>query len=258
MNNRLKELLASGKTAIGTMVQLPSAPVVEVLAQAGFDWLVIDTEHGPIDAEKLHAMVRATRGTSVTPAVRVASNLDWLVKRALDVGALGVMLPGVNSADDARAAVRAVRYPPEGNRGFGPTFAGLRWGLSGSDYARQANDIVMAIVQIEHIDAVARIDEILAVPGIDVALIGPYDLSGSMGLLGQVMHPEVQAAIERVLKAAQKAKVPAGIFGVAAEDINRYLAQGFQAILAGVDVAFLAAGAEGMLNQISRSGQGTK
>lgn len=252
MKNRLAELLASGQTAIGTMVQLPSEPVVEILAQAGFDWLVIDTEHGPIDVEKLHAMVRATSRTQVTPIVRVASNLDWLAKRALDTGALGVMMPGVNSADEARAAVRALRYPPRGVRGFGPTFAALRWGLSGADYARQANDTVTAIVQIEHIDAVARIDEILAVPGIDLALVGPYDLSASMGLLGEVTHPEVQAAIDRVSKAAMKAKVPAGIFGVAADDINRYIAQGFQAILAGVDVAFLAAGAREMLGRIKR------
>ena len=252
MKNRLQELLAAGDTAIGAMIQLPSAPVVEVLAQAGFDWLVIDTEHGPIDGEKLQAMIRATSETATTPCVRIASNLDWLAKRALDVGALGVMIPGVNSADEARAAVRAVRYPPEGSRGYGPTFAALRWGLSGADYVRQANDTVMAIVQIEHIDAVARIDDILSVRGIDLVLIGPNDLSGSMGLLGQVSHPEVQAAIDRVLKAAKKAQVPAGIFGVSVDEINRYIAQGFQAILAGVDVAFLAAGASGMLNQIKR------
>jgi 2-keto-3-deoxy-L-rhamnonate aldolase RhmA len=109
---------------------------------------------------------------------------------------------------------------------------------------------VMAIVQIEHCDAVARIDEILAVPGIDVALVGPYDLSGSMGLLGQVLHPEVQAAIDRVLKAAKKAGVPAGIFGATADEVNRYVAQGFQAILVGVDVAFLATGAKTVLTQV--------
>ena len=252
MKNRLQEFLAAGDTGIGALVQLPSASVVEVLAQAGFDWLVIDTEHGPIDVERLQAMIRATSETATTPFVRIASKLDWLAKRALDVGALGVMIPGVNSADEARAAVRAVRYPPEGSRGYGPTFAALRWGLSGADYVRQANDTVMAILQIEHIDAVARIDDILIVRGIDLVLIGPNDLSGSMGLLGQVSHPEVQAAIDLVLKAAKKAQVPAGIFGVSGDEINRYIAQGFQAILAGVDVAFLAAGASGMLNQIKR------
>jgi 2-keto-3-deoxy-L-rhamnonate aldolase RhmA len=252
MKNHLKELLVSGKTAIGTIVQLPSPPVVEILAQAGFDWLLIDTEHGPIDTEKLQAMIRATSETQAAPIVRLAGNLDWLAKRALDAGALGVMMPGVNSAEEALAAVRAVRYPPGGNRGFGPTFAALRWGLTSAEYAQQANEAVMAIVQIEHVDAVARIDQILAVPGIDLALIGPYDLSGSMGLLGQVGHSDVQAAIDQVLKAAKKAGVPVGIFGTAADEINRYILQGFQAILVGVDVAFLAAGATGLLSQIKR------
>jgi 2-keto-3-deoxy-L-rhamnonate aldolase RhmA len=117
---------------------------------------------------------------------------------------------------------------------------------------QQANDAVMAIVQIEHVEAVARIDEILAVPGIDLALIGPYDLSGSMNLLGQVAHPEVLAAIDRVLKAASRVNVPLGIFGVTADEINQYIAQGFRAILASVDAAFLAAGAKGLLGQIRR------
>ena len=252
MKNHFKELLVSGKTAIGTIAQLPSPPVVQILAHAGFDWLLLDTEHGPIDTEKLQAMIQATGETRVTPIVRLACNLDWLAKRALDAGALGVMMPGVNCAEEALAAVRAVRYPPAGNRGFGPTFAGLRWGLTSAEYAQQANEAVMAIVQIEHVDAVARIDQILAVPGIDLALIGPYDLSGSMGLLGQVEHSEVQAAIDEVLKAANRARVPAGIFGVAADEINRYILQGFQAILVGVDVAFLAAGVKSMLGQIKR------
>ena len=250
MHNRLKELLGSGKPAIGTMVQIPSAPVVEVLAQAGFDWLVLDTEHGPIDVEALHGMIRATGGTNVTPAVRVARNLDWLAKRVLDVGALGVMMPGVNSAEEALAAVQAVRYPPEGNRGFGPTFAALRWGLTGAEYVRNANREVMAIVQIEHNEAVERIDEIVAVPGIGLPLIGPYDLSASMGLMGQVTHPKVQEAIDRVLMASRKAGLPAGIFGTSADEINGYIERGFQAILIGVDVAFLTAGAKGMLSQI--------
>jgi 4-hydroxy-2-oxoheptanedioate aldolase len=252
MKNRLKELLQSGKPAIGTMVQLPNPSVVEILAQAGFDWLLIDTEHGPIDVETVHAMIRATSGTTTTPVVRVARNLDWLAKRVLDIGALGVMMPAVNSAQEAIEAVHAVRYPPDGTRGFGPTFAALRWGLAGADYVKQANDEVMAIVQIEHIDAVDRIEEILAVPGLDLPLIGPYDLSGSMGLLGQVAHPKVQAAIDRVLAAGKKANLPVGIFGVTAEEINTYLEAGFRAILVGVDAALLAAAARQLLDSIKR------
>ncbi len=252
MKNRLKELLKAGKPAIGTLLQLPSPAVAEVLAHSGYDWILIDAEHGPIDIETLHAMIRATAGTDTTPTVRVARNLDWLAKRVLDIGALGVMMPVVNSREEAIAAVRAVRYPPEGNRGFGPTFAALRWSMAGADYAEAANSEVMAIVQIEHIDAVNRIEEILAVPGIDLPLIGPYDLSGSMGLLGQVAHPKVEEAIARVLTAGQRANVPVGIFATTAEDINRHLEQGFRAVLAGTDVGFLGAGAADMLKRIKR------
>jgi 4-hydroxy-2-oxoheptanedioate aldolase len=252
MKNRFKELLASKKTAVGAILQLPSAPAAEIVAQAGFDWLLIDTEHGPIDIETVHGMIRATSGTNATPTVRVARNLDWLAKRVLDIGALGVMMPGVNSGEEAVAAVHAVRYPPEGNRGVGPTFAALRWGLAGEDYIRSADREVMAIVQIEHADAVDRIDEILSVPGIDLPLIGPYDLSASMGLMGQLGHPKVQGAIDRVLAATRKAQLPAGIFCMTADEANTYVDRGFQAILVGVDTAFLMTGAKSTLGQIRR------
>jgi 4-hydroxy-2-oxoheptanedioate aldolase len=252
MKNRLKELLQAGKPAIGTLLQLPSAPVAEIVANAGYDWILIDAEHGPIDIETLHSMIGATAGTHATPTVRIARNLDWLTKRVLDIGALGVMIPGVNSREEAAAAARALRYPPEGNRGFGPTFAALRWGIAGGDYAKAANSEVMAIVQIEHIDAVNHIEDILAVPGVDLPLVGPYDLSGSMGLLGQVTHPKVQEAIARVLATGKKANLPVGIFGTSADEMNRYLEQGFRAILAGTDVGFLGGGAADMLKKLKR------
>ena len=252
MKNHLKELLSANRPAIGAIIQIPSAPLANLLAQVGFDWLLIDTEHGPIDTETVHVMIRATSGVNVTPTVRITQNLDWLAKRVLDSGALGVMFPNVNSGQEALAAVRAVRYPPDGSRGVGPTFAALRWGLAGEDYLKDANREVMAIVQIEHIDAVERIDEILAVPGIDLPLVGPYDLSASMGLMGQVAHPKVQDAVGRVLAATQKAGVPAGIFCMTADEANRYIEQGFRAILVGVDTAFLMAGAKATLDQIRR------
>jgi 4-hydroxy-2-oxoheptanedioate aldolase len=252
MKNRLKELLQAGKPAIGTLVHLPSGPVAEVLAQAGFDWLMFDAEHGPINIETLQAMISATRGTDTVPTVRIARNLDWLAKQAMDIGALGIMVPGVNSKEEALAATRALRYPPQGERGVGPTFAALRWGLTAAEYIKLANDQMLAIIQIEHIDAVNRIDEILAVPRVDLPLIGPYDLSASMGLIGQTAHPKVQEAIARVLAAGKKANLPVGIFGVTADEINKYLEQGFRAILVGVDASFLAAGAKEMLSQIKR------
>ena len=250
--NRVKELLRAGKPTLGAVMSIPSAPAAEVLAQAGFDWLWIDMEHGPINLETAHRMIQATQGTETVPVVRVPWNLHWLAKPVLDAGAMGIIFPFIRSKQEAIEAVQAVRYPPEGVRGFSPAFAALRWGLSVPEYVKAANREIMAILLIEHIDAVGRIDEILSVPGVDLAFIGPYDLSGSMGMLGQITHPREEEAIQKVLAAAKKAKVPAGILAVTPEDVNRRLQQGFQFIMVGSDTGFLAGAAKGMLNQIKR------
>jgi len=250
--NRVKELLKAGKPALGVFMQLPSPPAAEVLAQAGFDWLWIDMEHGPLNLETVHRMIQATKGTETVPIVRVPWNLHWLAKPILDMGAMGVIMPSVMTPEEAMEAVRALRYPPEGVRGFGPGFAALRWGLSVPEYVKMANQEIMAILLIEQIGAVDRINEILSVPGIDVIMIGPYDLSGSMGLLGQVTHPKVEEAIDRVLAAAQKAKIPAGILALTPGEINRRLDQGFQFLIVGTDTGFLAGGAKNILGQIKR------
>jgi len=250
--NRVKELLRAGKPAFGAVVQLPSAPAAEVLAQAGFDWLWIDMEHGPLNLETVHRMIQATRGTETVPIVRVPWNLHWLAKPVLDMGAMGVVMPSVTTRQEALDAVRALKYPPEGVRGFGPGFAALRWGLSVPEYVRMANREIMAILLIEHIEAVGRIEEILSVPGIDLIMIGPYDLSGSMGMLGQVTRPEVEEAIEKILAAAQRAKISAGILALTPDDIKRRLRQGFQFLVVGTDTGFLAGGAKNILGQIKR------
>jgi len=250
--NRVKELLKAGKPAFGVFMQLPSPPAAEVLAQAGFDWLWIDMEHGPLNLETVHRMIQATRGTETVPVVRVPWNLHWLAKPVLDMGAMGVIMPSVMTKKEAMEAARALRYPPEGVRGFGPGFAALRWGLSVPEYVKVANQEIMAILLIEHIEAVDRIDEILSVPGVDVVMIGPYDLSGSMGMLGQVTHPDVEEAIDRVLAAAKRAKIPAGILALTPEGINTRLQQGFQFLIVGTDTGFLAGGAKNILGQIKR------
>ncbi len=250
--NRVKELLRDGKPALGAVISLPCAPVAQVLAQAGFDWLWIDMEHGPINLETAHGMIQATQGTETVPVVRVPWNLHWLAKPVLDAGAMGIIFPFIRSKQEAIDAVQSVRYPPEGVRGFSPAIAALRWGLSVPEYVQAANRGIMAILLIEHIDAVGRIEEILSVPGVDLAFIGPYDLSGSMGLLGQVTHPRVEEAIQKVLAAAKKTKVPIGILAVTPEDVNRRLQQGFQFIMVGGDTGFLTGAAKGMLSQIKR------
>jgi 4-hydroxy-2-oxoheptanedioate aldolase len=209
-------------------------------------------EHGPINLETAHGMIQATQGTETVPVVRVPWNLHWLAKPVLDAGAMGIVFPFIRSKQEAIDAVQSVRYPPEGIRGFAPAFAALRWGLSVPEYLKAANREIMAILLIEHIDAVGRIDEILGVQGVDLAYIGPYDLSGSMGLFGQITHPRVEEAIQKVLAAAKEAKVPVGIPAVTPEDVNRRLQQGFQFIMMGSDASFMSGAAKGILSQVKR------
>lgn len=251
-SNYLKELLKAGKPAIGASLSLPSPPVAEILARSGFDFLWIDMEHSPLNLETVHRAIHATSGTDTVPIVRVPWNLHWLAKPVLDIGAMGVVMPLVTSKEEALEAVRALKYPPEGVRGYGPGFAALRWGLSPPEYAKIANNVIMVILLIEHIDAVNRIDEILAVPGIDVAMVGPFDLSGTMGLLGQTTHPKVQEAVDKVHAAAKKARVPVGILATTPDDINKRLQQGYQFVLVGYDTGFLVGGIRNILGQIKR------
>ena len=248
--NRVKALLAEGKPALGVLMTLPSAPAAQVLARTGIDWLWIDMEHGPIGIETAHHMVMATQGTEVVPVVRVPWNLHWLAKPALDIGAMGVVFPFIRTPEDARAAVASVRYPPDGVRGFGPGYAALRWGLPVPEYVALANREVMAILMIEHIEAVERIDELLAVEGVDLVFVGPFDLSGTMGVLGRTTEPRVEQAIQAVLAAAKAARVPAGIVAFTPADARRRLDEGFRFLAVGVDTLFLAGGARAILGEL--------
>lgn len=250
--NRVKSLLQSGGVAIGPIVQLPSPPLMSLLARTGFDWLWIDMEHGPIGIESAQMMIDATKGTPTVPLVRIPWNHHWLAKPVLDAGAMGVVTPTVNTKAEAIAAVAALRYPPEGIRGFGPTIAAARWGLSAMDYAKVANREILAILLIEDIRAVEHIEEIVSVPGVDVVFVGLFDLSGSMGLLGQVTHPEVEAAAQKVLAAAKRAKVAAGTIALTPEEINRRIAEGFQFIAVGSDARLLTGAASDLIKQIER------
>lgn len=251
--NRVKELLRVGKPTVGAIMHLPSAQAAIALAHVGFDWLWIDMEHGGLNIETVHMMIQATTGTNTVPIVRVPVNHEWLAKPLLDVGAMGIAIPMVNTKEEALAAVRGVRFPPEGVRGFGgATFAASRWGLSVPEYIQVANQEILTVVQIEHIDAVKRIEEIVTVPGIDVLFVGAFDLSGSMGLLGKVNHPKVEKATQTVLAAAQKAGIPAGTIVLTPQGINKRIAQGFTFLVVGTDIQFLTSAAHNLLAQIER------
>ena len=250
---RLKVKLRAGETSYGVILQLACPTVAALLAAQGFDWVWVDTEHGAISVETAQLMIQASQGTDAVPLVRIAENLPWLAKAHLDAGAMGIITPMVNSAKEAYQAVAAVRYPPHGVRGFGPAMAPARWGAKGAGaYAKVADNEILAIAQIEHIAAVDAIDEIVSVPGLDLVFVGMYDLSASMGLLGQVDHPSVVSAARRVLVAAQRAGVAAGVIALEQETIRRRREEGFQFIAVTTDTVLLSEGAGGLITGLNR------
>ena len=245
MRNPLKDKLKRGEVAIGTFVALGHPDVTERLSTMGFDWLLLDGEHGPLGLETMQLMMQAMRGDTCVPIIRVEWNEPVIIKRALDLGAGGVLIPWVNNKQEAIAAVQACKYPPKGIRGCGPR----RAALIHENYIMTANDNILVAVQIETVDAVKNIDEILAVDGVDVVYIGPTDLCMSMyGLPAKWGDAKYMEAFDTVVKAAKKAGKPAGIYATS-QNIEWAIDKGFT--FPSVDQAdvFLAAGAAAALKK---------
>jgi 2-keto-3-deoxy-L-rhamnonate aldolase RhmA len=240
--------LKRGETLLGTMVTLASAASAEVLASVGFDWLFIDGEHGPLGIRELTEILQAVSHRTAC-IVRVPEAAEVPIKRALDLGAHGIVVPQVNTAEQAADVVRWSRYAPEGARGVGLARA-HGYGQTFREYLSRANDEIAVIVQAEHARAVANIAAIARVPGVDAVLLGPYDLSASLGLMGQIDHPSVVAAIRRVTDACRAAGTPLGYFGVTAAAVRPYAAQGYTLLVAGVDTLYLGQGAQALLNEL--------
>lgn len=236
--NIVMRKLKEGKSTLGSWICLNSPLIANVMAEAGFEWLTIDTEHGVMDYREMVEMIRAILSTQTVPIVRVAWNDPSLIKRALDAGAMGIIVPMVMSAEEAIKSVEVVRFPPKGKRSVVGVAAEI---LHGSDYIELANEQILLAVQIEHIDAVACADEICAVEGVDVIFIGPYDLAASMGLLGTDFKQNFnwKSAVQKVLDSARKAKKAAGIHAQTVEEAISYIRQGFQFVALGSDIQFL-------------------
>lgn len=243
-----RKRLQSGERLLGTMVTLPTASTAEILADVGFDWLFIDAEHGPLDTSEVLGILQAV-GHRTACIVRVPVLDEGLIKRVLDLGAQGVIVPQVNTADQAADVVRFSRYAPQGCRGVGLARA-HGYGFQFAEYVASANDDVVVIVQAEHKTSVDNIHAIVAVPRIDCVLLGPYDLSASYGKMGQINDPEVLAGIARVTSTCQAAGIPLGYFGVSAEAVAPYAAQGYSLLVAGVDVLYLGNGARRMMKDL--------
>jgi len=213
-------------------MSLPSPEAAEYVSKLPFDWLVIDAEHNPVDIRTLAQMFAAMSASGIAPMVRIPWNSPENFKRVLDAGAWGVVVPMVNTREEAEQAVRAARYYPDGNRSVGGGRHALSWNSSGAEYFRNANDQVLVVLQIEHIDGVRNADEILSVPGVDACFIGPNDLAASMGLgLGVPLesdNPELVEAIMTIRDTCKKHGVATGIHTSGADGVNFRIAQGFQ------------------------------
>jgi 2-keto-3-deoxy-L-rhamnonate aldolase RhmA len=250
MKNQLKEKLRSGGTAVGCWVGLNSPAVTEVLAGAGYDALLIDYEHGEGSVADLVHHLRAARGSETTILVRVPNDSPHEIKRALDCGASGIMVPGVETADQAQRIVDQCRYPPEGRRGAAGSIRAGRYGQDWKDYVATANDAVMVLCQIESREAVARIAEI-AIPGVDSLFLGPMDLSGSIGKLGQFDDPEVIALRADAERAILATDAVLGTIETAAGGYDRLAAKGYRLIFSTSDVALLRNGPAGLTAKIT-------
>ena len=251
--NGTKEKLQRGEVVLGGWVMIGHPVVAEIMAGEGFDFLGVDLEHTTTDLAVFHQLVLAATGTGCDVLARLPSCDADLAKRVLDAGAAGIIVPSVNRAEEAARAVRIAKFPPEGTRGASLCRAS-DYGRNFAAYYREHNERVLIVVMLEHVDAVARAGEILATPGIDAVLIGPYDLSASMDLAGQLDHPDVLAAQQAVCDACRTHQVPAGIHvtEVDAAAVRRRIDQGFRFVACGIDTQFLIAGCRAVLPREER------
>ena len=249
--NPFKQLLneAGAPPPMGTWIMSASPLVAEAIGHAGFRWGVLDMEHTPIDLMGLVHLLQAVAGTRLEPVVRVPWNDTVTIKRVLDAGAKTLLVPFVQDADEARAAVAATRYPPQGVRGLAAMGRASRFGTV-PDFAATENSRISVIVQLETTEAIARLEEIAAVEGVDALFIGPGDLSATMGHVGQLMHPEVLALTADAVQRARALGKPIGTVGGTPEVVARYREMGFTFLAIGSDLGLLMRSAQGALAAI--------
>ncbi len=249
--NECRQSLLTRQLTFGTWMAGGASSSAEILAHTGFDWIVIDCEHSTHDLETVTALLRAMHNRGVTPLVRVSTNDTLLIRRVLDAGAHGVVVPLICNADEAKRAVAATKYPPEGVRGYGYSRMN-EWGIEFDQYAASANDNIAVVVMIETKEGVENADDIIAVDGVDGVIIGPYDLSGSYGVPGATDDPMVRIACKKVSDICRDQGKSAGIHVVHPnkETISQFVDDGFTFIAVGADIVYLTQGARGALNVV--------
>lgn len=238
--NTLKRKLQKQEITIGSWVTLGHTSVAEIMAKAGFEWLVVDMEHSVITLDVAQQLIQVIEGCGVIPLVRVGENDPNIIKRVMDAGAYGVIVPMINTKEQAESAVKAVKYPPMGTRGVGLARA-QGYGSTFDEYASSVNEESIVIAQVEHIEAVKNLDSVLSVEGIDGCIIGPYDLSGSLGVPGNFDHPEVLAALEKVEQTCRERKVALGMHVIQPDYrlVMEKVAKGYSFIGFSLDILFL-------------------
>ena len=244
----LRKKLEVGEPIFGPVITLNCPEIAEIFTAVGFDWLFVDMEHGVLDIQGVQKILQATQG-QCSCIIRAPSGEEVWIKKILDTGAEGILIPHVNTAEEARKVVEFCKYPPQGSRSVGISRA-QGFGLQFQEYMNKANQNILVIIQVEHIKAVENIESIVKVPGIDAVFIGPYDLSGSMGKIGKVKDSEVLQKIDLVSTACIEAGLPLGIFGIDVDAVQPYINKSFTLIAVGVDTMFLGASAQKTLAKL--------
>jgi 4-hydroxy-2-oxoheptanedioate aldolase len=238
--NNLKKALQDGKVVFGPFLKFTDPAVVEIMGFAGFDFVIIDAEHGPISMENAQNMIRAAEIVNITPVIRVGNNDEALILRALDIGAQGIEIPQINSKPDAVRAVKSVKYSPQGERGVCRYVRAANYSsMDKFEYFKSANNETMIIAHIEGVEGINNLDEILSVSGIDVIFIGPYDLSQSLGIPGQVNNSLVVEKMKEVVLKCKQNKVAVGTFADDVGTAKSWVSLGVQYMSFSVDVGIL-------------------
>lgn len=247
MSHKFRTKLKKSELLIAPMVTLSCPETAEILSEVGYDWLFLDAEHSTYAPADLQSIIGRV-GHTLPCLVRVSAPEEVQIKKALDIGAAGIIAPQVNTPEIAEKVVSFSKYAPQGSRGVGLGRA-HSYGFSFDEYLDSANENSTIVVQAEHIDAVNNIEQIVKVPGIDAVLIGPYDLSASLNKIGEIDHPDVVNAIQHVTDVCHQSNIPLGIFGVTVDAVKPYIEKGFTLITAGVDTVMLGQAARKMLGQ---------
>jgi 2-keto-3-deoxy-L-rhamnonate aldolase RhmA len=246
-NKALTQRLRNSDLLIGTLISLNSPEIAEILSHIDYDWLFIDAEHGAFNPQQTQSMLQAAGETPCV--IRIPAGDDVWIKKALDIGAAGIIVPQVHTAEQAELIINQCKYSPAGNRGVGIGRAHT-YGIDFENTIKNANDETAVILQAESCAAIDNIEDIAKVPGLDAILIGPYDLSASLGRIGEVDHPEVQNAINRIADVCKAANIKLGYIGINASAVKPAMENGFTLITVGVDTLFVIKAATETLEEL--------